>query len=75
MTHLATPLGETAPVRSGAILAGQGFFDQNAPHWAHLGGGARIEASTVSPILVARPFAAPFRIMPFHSTGVADARR
>lgn len=65
MNPLATPLGEHSPARSGAILAGQGFSSTGTASGAPIPEG----------VFIGRPFAAPFRIMPFHSTGVADARR
>lgn len=64
MTHLATPLGETAPVRSGAILAGQGNFTRS-PAGSHHGAGAATSTGAV-PGFIARPFAAPFISFPVH---------
>lgn len=65
MTPLAKPLGEKAPAGLPAILVRQG----------HISTGTASGAQIPEDVFIGRPFAAPFRIMPFHSTGVADARR
>lgn len=65
MTPLAIPLGENATAGQPAILVRQG----------HISTGTASGAPIPEDVFHDLADAAPFRIIPFHSTGVADARR